>query len=378
MRDLPKPFTPASPLVRAWHGLLYGLNRYLTPISIGVALIGLLLVGIGPARDLLAERLGAARSGEGGAPGERLTGGSVASASLAPGLVVFDREPAPYTVIPDRPLNRVTTYQVQPGDTLFGIAERFGIEPNTVFWANSETLRDNVHMLQPGMDLYILPVNGVYHKSDGEQSLQRIADKYLVDVDAIIGSEYNELDGYTAADAPPWGMRIVIPDGYREVEFPPVIVETVDEATGVVSRSFMPGMGGSCAAGIAGSGGTGVWALPLAAFAFTQAFYPGHSGVDLAAPVGTPVLAADDGVVIFAGWTNADWGYGILVVLDHGNGWTTYYAHLSSVGVGCGQYVSRGGYVGAVGSTGQSSGPHLHFEMRWNHVPDNPASYIGF
>jgi murein DD-endopeptidase MepM/ murein hydrolase activator NlpD len=65
-------------------------------------------------------------------------------------------------------------------------------------------------------------------------------------------------------------------------------------------------------------------------------------------------------------------------VLDHGNGWTTYYAHLSSTAVGCGQYVSRGGLVGQIGSTGRSSGPHVHFEMRWNHTPDNPASYIGF
>ena len=119
-----------------------------------------------------------------------------------------------------------------------------------------------------------------------------------------------------------------------------------------------------------------MWARPVGSYTITTPFTTGHSGIDLAAPLGTPVTASDSGVVIFSGWN--DYGYGILVVLDHGNGWTTYYAHLSSTAVGCGQYVSRGGLVGQMGSTGRSSGPHVHFEMRWNHTPDNPASYIGF
>jgi murein DD-endopeptidase MepM/ murein hydrolase activator NlpD len=83
-------------------------------------------------------------------------------------------------------------------------------------------------------------------------------------------------------------------------------------------------------------------------------------------------------MVLYSGWVNADWGYGILVVLDHGNGWTTYYAHLSQTYVSCGQVISRGSPLGAVGSTGNSSGPHVHFEMRWGHNPDNPAFYVGF
>jgi murein DD-endopeptidase MepM/ murein hydrolase activator NlpD len=358
--------------------MIYVLNRYLTPISVGVALLGLVLVIVGPVRDLLIAQGAQAGLAQAGLPGDLLAGGSAGPESAA-GLAELERSLAPFTIIPDRPRNNVITYMVQPGDTLFGIAERFGIEPNTLFWANSETLGDSVHMIQSGVELFILPINGIYHKSNGEQSLQSIADQYGADVDAVIASDYNELEGYIPADSPPWGMRLVIPDGYRElVDWRPPIIETTDTATGVVSRSFMPGMGGSCAPGIQGSGGTGAWIPPVAAYAFTQGFFPGHSGVDLAAPVGTAVQAADTGVVIFAGWVNVDWGYGILVVLDHGNGWTTYYAHLSSVGVGCGQLVERGGYIGAVGSTGNSQGPHLHFEMRYNHVPDNPAAYIAF
>jgi murein DD-endopeptidase MepM/ murein hydrolase activator NlpD len=169
-----------------------------------------------------------------------------------------------------------------------------------------------------------------------------------------------------------------VPGGVGEAAdlYKPVINETVNEETGQVVRSFMPNMAGSCAAGIQGSGGTGAFSNPLVNSVFTQGYYPGHSGIDLAAPVGTPVLASDAGVVIFSGWVSTSWGYGVLVVLDHGNGWTSYYAHLNATTVRCGQFVNRGGQVGTVGSTGNSSGPHLHFELRFNHVPDNPAGYI--
>jgi murein DD-endopeptidase MepM/ murein hydrolase activator NlpD len=369
-----EPFKLASPLQMVGRFV----ERHLTPIAIGVAAIGVALAAFGPARALLSGREGA-----GGEQGPLFAADDPMTLSTGEEVIFASnlrREFEPYTIIPDRPRDEVVVYTVQPGDTLTTIALAFNLDRTTIFWSNADTLQGDVHMLTPGMDLYIMPVDGVYHKADGSHTLQWIADEYEVDVESIITSEYNELADYTPADTPPWGMRIVVPGGVGQfADWRPPVQETVDAETGVVTRSFMPGMAGSCAAGIVGSGGTGAWARPIqGAYSFTQPFYPGHSGVDLGAPVGTPVTAADAGVVIFSGWVDASWGYGVLVVLDHGNGYTTYYAHLSAAGVGCGQYVARGGYVGQVGSTGNSSGAHLHFEIRWNHVPDNPASYLGF
>jgi len=353
------------------------VNRHLNLFAIGVFIVGLGLMMVGPVRTMLLQDNPAAQTGALAiAPGPLAVGGD--SLALSEGGLLA-RELEPFTIIPDRPRDRVISYTVRPGDTLVGIANRFGLDRNTLFWSNSNTLGDNVHFLQANVDLNILPVDGVYHIADGNLSIQAIAEKYEADPQAIIDSEYNELQGYTVTDVPPWGMKIVVPGGQREiVDWRPPIIETVDQATGQRISGFMPGMAGSCSSGIGGSGGTGAWAPPLSSYTVTQPYYPGHSGIDLANVVGTPVTAADTGVVVFSGWVPPDWGYGILVVLDHGNGWTTYYAHLNGTAVGCGQTVPRGSVLGYVGSTGQSSGPHLHLEMRWNHRPDNPALYIPF
>jgi LysM repeat protein len=347
-------------------------NRYLTPISIGVAVLGLLLIIAGPIRSILEA---ASANNDTGNTSDGSADSS--SAQIAGSPALLERDLLAFTVIPDRPRKDVITYMVKQGDTLFGLAQKFSLEPNTLFWANSDILHDNIHLLLPGVDLFILPDNGVYHLSDGAASLETIAEKYKADVNDIINSPYNSLGGYAPTDVPPWGMRIIVPGGSREiVDWTPPVQAVTDSRTGTVSYGFMPGMGGSCSSGIAGGGGTGSWALPMASgtYTVTQAFYPWHSGIDMASVTGTAVYGADNGTVIFAGWN--DWGYGNLVVLDHGNSWTTYYAHLNGINVRCGQSVSRGQLVGWVGTTGNSTGPH--FEMRWNHAPDNPANSIGF
>jgi murein DD-endopeptidase MepM/ murein hydrolase activator NlpD len=98
-----------------------------------------------------------------------------------------------------------------------------------------------------------------------------------------------------------------------------------------------------------------------------------HPGQDIAAPRGTPVFAPADGTVVEAGWKN---GYGQTVVLDHGNGLTTRYGHLSKVEVGVGQELKRGEELGLVGSTGRSTGPHLHYEVRLGDLPVSPLHYL--
>lgn len=378
MSQFDGPFNPRSLGRKIGQLFRGGSDRFLTIAAIAVVVIGVGLVAAGPIRMLLTGG-GENRMLRGAADalqGSPLAIGGASDMAISSGQV--NRHLVAYTIIPDRPRDDVITYTVQPGDTMTTIAEMFGIDRTTVFWANADKLQGDVHMLQTDMELYILPVDGVYYKSDGKRTIQSIADEFKVDPEIIIESEYNELQGMTPADMPNWGTRIVIPGGEGEfADWRPPIQEIEDEVTGTIVRAFMPGMPGSCRAGIAGGGGSYVFTNPLqGGYSFTQPFYPGHSGVDLAAGVGASVVAADGGVVIFAGWNN--WGYGNLVVLDHGNGWTSYYAHMSSIAVGCGQSVPRGGLVGGVGSTGNSSGPHLHFELRINHIPDAPTNHVGF
>jgi murein DD-endopeptidase MepM/ murein hydrolase activator NlpD len=106
----------------------------------------------------------------------------------------------------------------------------------------------------------------------------------------------------------------------------------------------------------------------------TQGYWYGHRAIDIGAPTGSALLAADGGFVSFAGWT--DVGYGYLVVIDHTNGFATYYAHMSNIYVFEGQAIERGQVIGAVGSTGWSTGPHLHFEVRYYGVQQNPRAYL--
>jgi len=122
-----------------------------------------------------------------------------------------------------------------------------------------------------------------------------------------------------------------------------------------------------------GARGTGRFQWPVLG-SLTQEYWYGHRAIDVGAPTGSAVLAADGGFISFAGWT--DVGYGYLIVIDHANGFATYYAHLSSIYVAEGQAVERGQVIGAVGSTGWSTGPHLHFEVRYYGAQQNPRAYL--
>ncbi len=267
----------------------------------------------------------------------------------------------------------VYRYRVQQGDALVLIAERFGLSPNTIFWANTETLQDNVHLLRVGVELYILPVNGVYHLADGTQSIAEIAALYGVTPGDILYSEYNSLSEYSSSYRPPAGLHIVVPNGRREFISWQAPIRTGTSGGANPEGTRHPG---SCRETYVGSGGAGQYTNPLGStpYRVTNVFEPYHPGVDMAADPNTPIYAADTGVVVFAGWHRD--GYGELVIVDHGGGWTTYYAHLSQRYVDCGQQVTRGQYIGDMGLTGNATGIHLHFEIRENDVPQNPYLFM--
>jgi murein DD-endopeptidase MepM/ murein hydrolase activator NlpD len=282
----------------------------------------------------------------------------------------------PFTIIPARPRSEVIQYQVVSGDTIFAIAQRYGLKPESIAWANDRAI---VEGLRPGKYLNILPVDGAYYTVTAETTISSIAKNYHVDPYTIIDSEYNDLFGDTPDTELPSGTRVVVPGGTAEqIAWTPK-VERVAAGSGAGSSgvgriSFDPGDPGSCGL-VDNPGGGGGWVKPLASYVWVRGFSGIHSGVDLSAPPGTPVMAANGGTVIFAGWSN--WGYGYSIVLAHGP-YTTLYGHLSGINVGCAQRVSAGQVIGAVGSSGDSTGPHLHFEIRYNDIPTDPTGTMPF
>ncbi len=279
------------------------------------------------------------------------------------------------TTIPQRPRVDVETYIVQAGDTVFGIAEKFGLKPETILWGNREILNDDAHNLFPGQELNILPIDGVYHKWSAGENFQKVAEFYDVDPQTVVEYPGNKLDVYTFdINNPPLEPNnwLIIPGGKREfVNWGPPVITRSDPA---VARTYGPGYCGQVYDGAVGAGGF-VWpttATYLSGYDYSPA--TNHYGIDIAGDTGNPVFAADSGVVVYSGWSN--FGYGYLVVLDHGNGWQSLYAHLSSMYVSCGQSVFQAASVGAVGSTGNSSGSHLHFEMMFNGGKVNPWDFV--
>ena len=297
------------------------------------------------------------------------------------GMQIIRNPYAPFTIIPDRPRAQVVKYTVEQGDTIIGIAERFGISPEAVVWGNDRRI---VEGLRPGLEINIVPESGVYvERHTGNTTLAQYASQYgLNDPYVIIDSEYNpELRDLAPDDVPPSGASIMIPGGVAEqISWTPRVERTgggggtASGAGGVELISFAPGEPGSCGR-VENSVGSSGWSPPLSSYTWMRGFTSYHTGVDLAANVGTPVRAANGGRVIFAGWNS--YGYGNTVVLAHGP-FTTLYGHMSSITVGCGQVVSAGAQVGAVGNTGNSSGAHLHFEIRFNDFPQDPTLQLAF
>jgi murein DD-endopeptidase MepM/ murein hydrolase activator NlpD len=274
--------------------------------------------------------------------------GSANSQSVSGATIV--RRAQPHTEIPNRPRLEVITYTVQPGDTVQNIAKIFDLQPTTLLWSNPK-LEELPDLLRIGQEVVILPVDGVYHTVAEDDTLESIAEKYKVEVDEITGLSFNLLRAplYRIQE----GMKLIVPGGTK-----PYVPRRVTSYSGPIPT---------------GARGTGAFVWPVLGN-ITQWYWWGHRAIDIGAPTGSAVLATDGGYVSFSGWT--DIGYGYLIIVDHANGYSTYYGHLSQLYVMVGQQVERRQVIGAVGSTGNSSGPHLHLEIRYNGVEQNPSVYL--
>lgn len=269
-----------------------------------------------------------------------------------------------HTNIPSRPRQEITVYTVQDGDTVFGIADKFGLEPQTILWGNYTVLLDSPHSLRPGQQLNILPVDGVYWEWLGGITFGSWAEFYGVTAADIIEFPGNNIDRSTVGDYNNANIRpgtwLIIPGGKRDFVSwsAPLGVTRENPASARVLGA------GACDPVNGGAVGYGYFIYPtnkhyLSGFDYSP--QTNHLGIDLAGNEGEAVYASDAGVIVYAGWN--DYGYGNMIMVDHGNGFQSLYAHLSAFNVGCGQSVGQGEVIGAVGSTGRSSGAHLHFEL---------------
>jgi len=281
-----------------------------------------------------------------------------------------------HTSLPSRSRFDVIKYKVQPGDTLFGIAEKFGLKPETILWGNQFVLGDNPHSIRPDQELNILPVDGTYYKWSAGDGLNKVAEFFGVKPEDIINWPGNHLDPTTIGDyAHPnieAGTWLVIPGGKRA--FVTWSAPEIPRDNPQVAAVFGTG---ACKEVANGAIGVGLFIWPtthhfLSGFDYTPSI--NHFGIDIDGDMGNAVYAVDNGVIVYAGWNN--WGYGNMIVINHGNGWQTLYAHLSAINVTCGQSVYQGNVIGAIGSTGNSTGPHLHFEMMYNGTKVNPWDYL--
>lgn len=254
------------------------------------------------------------------------------------------------------PRTEIISYTVQTGDTLSSIASDFGISNNTLFWANNLNARSTI---RPGKELIILPVSGVSHKVVSGDTLSRIAGKYDASEDDIL--DFNRLSDSSQIAV---GDELIIPGGTIKSTPPskPAVIGTAPTVPTTPTNT-----------GSAVGTGTMVWPTDLRVI--TQYYGWAHTGIDIDCHFTHNNYAADAGVVTYAGWKG---GYGYTVEIDHGNGLYTRYGHHASLFVQSGQTVSRGQALGICGTTGRSTGTHLHFEVHagnWGNYR-NPLSYV--
>lgn len=242
-------------------------------------------------------------------------------------------------------------HTIQSGETVASIAADYNVSENTVLWANGLSSHT---ILKIGDHLTILPITGVLHTVSSGDTIVGLAHKYDASAKEIV--EYNGLEDSSKLSL---GQKLIIPDGAISAVTAPRIVGRDDE-TGRLEPA---------PEGISSDGFGFLW--PTASRHVSQAFKWGHTGIDIDNRSRPSVYVAAAGTVEFAGWLG---GYGNLIIVNHGSGLSTYYAHLDKFYASKGSAVAKGDAIGKMGSTGRSSGPHLHFEVRKNGRPTNPLA----
>ncbi|MBZ0317902.1 MAG: LysM peptidoglycan-binding domain-containing M23 family metallopeptidase [Anaerolineae bacterium] len=255
-----------------------------------------------------------------------------------------------------------TNYVIQQGDTLDSITKKFGLEDVcTIIWSND---RNKVSPPRVNAEILIPPTDGVFARVREPITIKELAEATQVDPSVIIDSAYNtQLLGATADSMLIEGVSVLVPGGNGgdcNVWEPAPVVAGGDTGSSVSGGVANSGLWG-CNAQVSTTGFPVQKPLPSGTYEYWQGFSAAHTGVDLAAPVGTTIMAAGSGTVVYAGWNQ--YGYGKVVVIAHGSSYTLY-AHMDSYSVSCGQSVSQGQAIGTIGMTGRTSGPHLHFEIR--------------
>lgn len=257
-------------------------------------------------------------------------------------------------------ISKPEKYVVGSGDTLGAIARKYGISINTILWANGMTARS---LLRIGQSLTILPVDGILHTVVRGETVSGIAKKFGTDVDKILRA-----NRVTSANEIHVGESLIIPDGKPPAQPAP---KKAPATLGSIKNVFKSSSEApQSAAQISGSRNL---AWPTASHHINQYFHYGHPGVDIHGVLQDPIYAVDDGIVTTSGWNSG--GYGNMILIDHGNGMVTRYGHASVLFVHSGDQVTKGQTIGMVGSTGHSTGPHVHFEVYLNGRRYNPLQF---
>jgi len=258
----------------------------------------------------------------------------------------------PLTVISEKPRDKIVEYEVVEGNTISSIAQEWGVSEESILWANDLTQNGKI---KPGQKLDILPVSGVAHDVQSGDTIYSIAKKYRANAQAILDFPFNDVgDDFHLST----GQMLIIPDGT-----PPEKPKSIP--TQYLARENIP----------VADLGSGKFGWP-ASGDLSQYFSWYHPAIDVSNLGGGPIHASDAGTVVVAGWPDSS-GYGNRVEIDHGNGFRTLYAHLASIYVTPGRRVARGEVIGAMGSTGRSSGVHVHLEIRKDGVALNPLPLLG-
>ncbi|MEK7581355.1 MAG: M23 family metallopeptidase [Patescibacteria group bacterium] len=287
-------------------------------------------------------------------PGVRANPLVASSTTAGEDLGVISSTITPITIISEKPRDKVVDYKVKSGDTVSSIAREFEVTDETILWENNLSTNSK---LKEGQSLRILPVPGVAHTVKSGDTIFSIAKTYRANAQAMIDFPFNDIGDDFALKT---GATLIVPDGA-----PP------EKAKPAPTQYLARGQKESYGTVDLGSSQFGWPASGLRA----QYFSWYHPGIDISNLAGGPIRATDSGTVVISGWDSN--GYGNTIVIDHGNGYTTRYAHMSALYASTGQKLAKGEVMGMMGSTGRSTGTHLHFEIRKSGSALNPLSVLG-